>query len=223
MQHGRRLLAQQGDADPAVAPVGRRLGEHVIGVGLADDDERSERAILDQLDVGAVMRAGIIAVEHGNTGSIDAVCVLEVAGTRERDLGVSLGKRPVLELAGVDPRERIRRLAGDVGSAEFKVIVPRVLSGVKEWRDPGRLGIPARDAARFCMIAIDARECQIFEDIRATVLPGIDVLNLQNREWRVLLMQATILATISSPFPNQSFCGCVHYDSELLRSFRALA
>jgi hypothetical protein len=53
-------------------------------------------------------------------------------------------------------------------------------------------------------IAIDAGKSEIGDVIAPAVNPGIDVLDVQNRERRIILMQMTILTSVLRTLANFS-------------------
>ena len=55
-------------------------------------------------------------------------------------------------------------------------------------------------------ITIDARQREVVDVIRAAVLLGDDVLDMQGGKRGVILMQLTVFATIAGARPDKSFC-----------------
>ena len=94
------------------------------------------------------------------------------------------------------------RPAGDVRTIAAEMILPTVLPGMEKSRQaPGR-GIQRRNVRTFDQITPRARQSEIAILIRATVLRGDDVLNMERRQRLMLLAQTAILAPVPGAAAN---------------------
>jgi hypothetical protein len=62
--------------------------------------------------------------------------------------------------------------------------------------------IDARQVRTFVQITIDASESKIVEFVAAAVKSRNDVLDVKNRQRRIILMKLAILAAVAGAFPN---------------------
>src|ERR1035441_3858000 len=64
------------------------------------------------------------------------------------------------------------------------------------------LRVNARQVRSFVQVAVDARQSQVVEVVRAAVNLWDDVLDVKRRQRRVLLMHEAILATMAGALPD---------------------
>lgn len=72
-------------------------------------------------------------------------------------------------------------------------------------------GINAGQISAFMQIAVDAGEGKIANIIATAMLPGNDVLNVEGGKGRVVLMQLTVFATITSALANENSRRFLHH------------
>ena len=99
-----------------------------------------------------------------------------------------------------------------VNAIHLEVLFPTILPRMKQQSQLRRNRGSARDVARLRQIAIDARKSEILVVVCPAMLLRVDMFDLQSGERRIVLMQASILATRVGPLPNQTFRGCVDHD-----------
>ncbi len=83
------------------------------------------------------------------------------------------------------------------------MVFPPVPPRMKQFGYLIGLGLDAGQVRSFMEIAIDAGQGKIVGVIRATVLLGDDVFDVQDSQWRVVLMQVAILAAITCTLPDE--------------------
>ena len=84
-----------------------------------------------------------------------------------------------------------------------KMILPSLLARMKECGDSAGERVNAREVGAFAQVAVYAREAEIGFVIGAAVLARADVLDVEGGEWRVILMQATILTAVHGPLAHE--------------------
>ena len=103
----------------------------------------------------------------------------------------------------LDGRPADGSCAGDVDSLEGKVVFLPLLARVEQPGERAGERVNAGQVGAFVEIAVDAREAEIGLIIGAAVLARADVLEVQGRERRVILMQAAILAAVRGPLAHE--------------------
>ena len=73
---------------------------------------------------------------------------------------------------------------------------------MKQLRNFVRLWIDPRQVRTLVQIAIDAGESKVFEVVGPAVNPWNDVFDVKGGEGRIILMQTTILASVSRALAN---------------------
>ena len=94
------------------------------------------------------------------------------------------------------------RLADNIDAAPLKVIVPPLVSRMKQLCDPTSMGIDPREVWALVKITVNASQSQVVETVVAAMNPRDDVLDVKGGQRRSLLAQLTILAPISGTFPH---------------------
>lgn len=91
----------------------------------------------------------------------------------------------------------------DVDAIPLEMFVPPLLAGVKEEHD--RLGerVDPGEVGTFVEIAVNAGEAEVPLVAAATVLEWADMLDVKRGEWRVFLVELTILTAVSRPLPDE--------------------
>jgi hypothetical protein len=72
------------------------------------------------------------------------------------------------------------------------------------------LWVNARQVWAFVQIAVNASEGQVVQNVRSAVGLWNNVLDMERSEWRVVLVQLTVLAAICGTFPDASLRALVH-------------
>ena len=93
--------------------------------------------------------------------------------------------------------------AGDVDSLPCKMILPPLLARMKECGDSAGERVNACEVGAFAQVAVYAREAEVGFVIGAAVLARTDVLDVEGGEWRIILMQAAILAAVRGPLAHE--------------------
>ena len=83
------------------------------------------------------------------------------------------------------------------------MVFPSLLARVEQLGDRAGERVNARQVGAFAEVAVDAREAKIGFVIGAAVLARADVLDVQGRERRVILMQVAILAAVRGPLAHE--------------------
>ena len=96
------------------------------------------------------------------------------------------------------------RLADNIDAAPFKVIVPTLVSRMKQLGDPTSFGIDPREVWAFVKITVNASQSQVVEIVAAAMNPRDDMLDVKCGQRRIFLSQLAILAPISGAFPHLS-------------------
>jgi hypothetical protein len=73
---------------------------------------------------------------------------------------------------------------------------------MEQLRNPLGLRVNAGQVRSFVQVAIDARQSQVIEIVRAAVNLWDDMLDVKCRQRRVLLMHQAMLATMASALPD---------------------
>lgn len=73
---------------------------------------------------------------------------------------------------------------------------------MEQFRNFVRLRIDTRQVRTLVQIAIDAGESKIVEAVGPAVNPWNDVFDVKGGQWRIILMQTTILASVSRALAN---------------------
>ena len=89
--------------------------------------------------------------------------------------------------------------AEDLGTVPSKVILPAVFSWMKEPREQSGVWIDAGEVRAFDGIALAAGQREISQVIRAPMLLGDDVLDVERIVLLVLLMQAAVFTAVDCP------------------------
>ena len=84
----------------------------------------------------------------------------------------------------------------------LEVVPPAVAPRMEQFRHSLGLGVNAGQVRSFVQVAINARQSQILQIVRAAMNPWDDVLNVKRRQWRVVLVQQAIFATMASTLPD---------------------
>ena len=95
-----------------------------------------------------------------------------------------------------------RSLTDNVKASPREVILPSIAPRMKKLRDSFRVLIDACQVRAFVKIAVNTSERQIVEFVRTAVKPGNDMLDVKNREWRIVLVEFAVFATAASPISN---------------------
>ena len=140
-------------------------------------------------------------------------CVTDRPGLLARRAEVELIIR--VHVQDLDGRPTDGGFANDVDSLEGKVSLPSLLARVEQLGDRAGERVNARQVGTFAEVAVDAREAEVRFIIGAAVLVRADVLDVEDRERRVILMQVAILAAVRGPL--------AHKGSRRLRHDAALA
>ena len=96
------------------------------------------------------------------------------------------------------------RLADNIDAAPLKVIVPTLMSRMKQLGDPTSFGIDPREVWAFVKITVNASQSQVVEIVAAAMNPRDDMLDVKCGQRRIFLSQLAILAPISGAFPHLS-------------------
>jgi hypothetical protein len=80
---------------------------------------------------------------------------------------------------------------------------------MKESFHGARGGVDSAQVGAFMQVAAMAREREVFNVIKAAMLPGNYVLNVM-RQFAVPLMKSTVLATLSGPVTDETPPSGVH-------------
>jgi len=110
----------------------------------------------------------------------------------------------------LDRRPTNGRLANDEGTVPSKMFCPMMATRVKQLRHFTRLWIVSRDIATFVQIAVNASHRQILEIVGPTVLPWQNVLNMQRRQRRLVLVESTIFTPMSRTFADGPALASIH-------------
>ena len=105
----------------------------------------------------------------------------------------------------------------------FKMLVPCVCPGMKEWSQLIRKWINPCEITRLPKVAIGTGQGQVFQFITASMFARDDVLHLQRDERRLVLPLLTILAAIIRPLPDNLPPSRVHRPQAPARARRNLA
>lgn len=85
----------------------------------------------------------------------------------------------------------------------FEMVFPLVSPRMKQFGDLIGLGIDTGQVRSFMEVAINTGQGKIVGFIRATVLLGDDVLDVQDSQRRVVLLQLAILAAMTCTLPDE--------------------
>jgi len=96
------------------------------------------------------------------------------------------------------------RLADNIDAAPLKVIVPTLVSRMKQLGDPTSFGIDPREVWAFVKITVNASQSQVVEIVAAAMNPRDDMLDVKCGQRRIFLSQLAILAPISGALPHLS-------------------
>lgn len=96
------------------------------------------------------------------------------------------------------------RLADNIDAAPLKVIVPTLMSRMKQLGDPTSFGIDPREVWAFVKITVNASQSQVVEIVAAAMNPRDDMLDVKCGQRRIFLSQLAILAPISGALPHVS-------------------
>ena len=110
----------------------------------------------------------------------------------------------------LDGRPTNGRLANDEGTVPSKMFCPIMATRVKQLRHFSRLWIVSRDIATFVQIAVNTSQREILEIVGPTVLPWQNVLNMQRRQRRSLLVEFAVFTPIPRTFADRPALGSIH-------------
>ena len=79
------------------------------------------------------------------------------------------------------------RLADNIDAAPLKVIVPPLVSRMKQLGDPTSMGIDPREVWALVKIAVNASQSQVVEIVAPAMNPWDDVLDVKCGKWRIFL------------------------------------
>jgi hypothetical protein len=106
-----------------------------------------------------------------------------------------------------------RGRADNINPAPDEMLFPSMSSRMKQFGYSIRFRINAGEVRTFVQITVDARAREIVDLIAAAVNTRDNMFNVENGEWRVVLMNLAILATIVGPFSNRGSRRGIHpYD-----------
>jgi hypothetical protein len=83
------------------------------------------------------------------------------------------------------------------------MIVPSKTPWMKQLADATRFGINAREVRALVKIAVDARQSQVVEVVRAAVNSRNNVFDVENRQRRIILVKLAILTAIAGALANR--------------------
>jgi hypothetical protein len=95
-----------------------------------------------------------------------------------------------------------RRQPLDLRSPESEVILPSVTSRMEQILDTAGQRIYPAQIGSLVQVAAMACQCEILQVVGSTVLAGNHMLNMV-REFAIVLMQPTILASLSGPLSDE--------------------
>src|SRR5690349_9905608 len=84
---------------------------------------------------------------------------------------------------------------------------------MEELRDVSGERIEAGQVRTLSQVTVDAGEGHVVEQIRATMFPRDDVLELERRKWRVVLVELAVLAAASRTSPHLG-PGCLGHSGD---------
>ncbi len=90
------------------------------------------------------------------------------------------------------------------------MLVPAMLARMEQFGDVIRFWIDACQVGTFVQITIDAGESEIIEFVAAAVKSRNDVLDMENRQRRIILMKLAILAAVAGAFSNRGSRRRIH-------------
>jgi hypothetical protein len=85
----------------------------------------------------------------------------------------------------------------------FKVVIPRVLPGVKQPHQRPAFLVNPTQVRTFVQIAVVTCEREIFTVVSAAVPASYDVLDVISKEGLAILRHSAILAAMACPFPDE--------------------
>lgn len=92
---------------------------------------------------------------------------------------------------------------------EIEVLGPAVTPRMKQRRRPPGLRVDPGQVRTLAQVAAVAGQCEVVRTVRATVLPGHNVLHMMD-QLAMFLMQPAILATLASASPDEVPCRRIH-------------
>ena len=94
------------------------------------------------------------------------------------------------------------RLANQVEAIFLEVVFPVLAPRMEQFRHSLGLRVNAGQVRSFVQVAINTRQSQILQIVRAAMNLGDDVLEVQSCQWRIFLARQTILATPAGTLPD---------------------